>query len=74
MNENFIFLMRGYFASKYENGDDVKIILNEFKIHTLENPKALYSMTDDVDKYIYKEDVKAYAKYNFALTRSAKNS
>ena len=28
-------------------------------------------MTDDVDKYIYKEDVKAYAKDNRLLTRSA---
>ena len=29
-------------------------------------------MTDDVDKYIYKEDVKAYAKDNRALTRNVK--
>ena len=39
---------------------------------TLENPEALDSMSDDVDKYMYKKDVKTYAKYNHALTRSDK--
>ena len=29
-------------------------------------------MSENVDKYIYKEDVKAYAKYNCALHRSSK--
>ena len=65
--------MSGYVARKYDNGDDIKMILNELKMPTLEKPEAFESMGDDVDKDICKEDVKAYAKYNHALTRSAKN-
>ena len=48
------------------------MILNELKMHTLENPEALDSIVDDIDKDIYKEDVKSYANDNRALTRSAK--
>ena len=57
---------------KYDNGEDIKMILNELKMLTLEKPKDLDSMPDDVDKYIYKEDAKAYAKDNRELTRSSK--
>ena len=64
--------MSGYIASKYDNGDDIKMILNELKMPTLEKPEALDSMADGVDKEIYREDVKAYEKKNRALTRSAK--
>ena len=39
---------------------------------TLEKPKALDSMADGIDKYIYREYVKEYEKDNCALTRSAK--
>ena len=39
---------------------------------TLEKLKDLDSMTDNIEKDIYKEDVNAYAKDNRALTRSAK--
>ena len=39
---------------------------------TLENPKALDSMADKVDKDIYREDVKTCVKYKRALTKSAK--
>ena len=48
------------------------MILNELKIPTLENPDALDSMADELDKDIYKEYIKAYTKYIRALTRSAK--
>ena len=48
------------------------MILSDFKMPTLENPKALDSMADKVDKDIYREDVKAYVKYKRALTKSAK--
>ena len=64
--------MRGYVANKYDNGDNIKMILDDLKMPTLVNPKALYSMSDDVDKDFYREDVKSYAKDNHALTRSAK--
>ena len=46
--------MIGYVTSKYDNGDGNKIIFNELKMPTLDKPEALYSMADDVDKYIYK--------------------
>ena len=72
MYETSICLMSGYVARKYDNGDDIKMILNELKMPKLENPEALDSMADSFDKYIYKEDVKAYAKDNCALTSSAK--
>ena len=39
---------------------------------TLENLKALDSMADNVDKKIYREDVKSYTKDSHALTRSSK--
>ena len=38
------------------------MILNELKIPTLEKLEALDSMADDVDKDIYREDVKSQAK------------
>ena len=44
--------MSGYVARKYDNVDDIEIILNELKIPTLENTKALDSMSEDVDKDI----------------------
>ena len=40
---------------------------------TLEKSKALDSTADGVDKYIYREDIKEYAKEKRALTKSAKN-
>ena len=72
MYETSIRLMSGYVASKYDNGDDIKMMLNELKMTTLENPEALDSMLDGVEKDIYIEDFKAYSKYKRALTRSAK--
>ena len=54
MYEASIRLMIGYVTSKYDNGDGIKIIFNELKMPTLDKPEALYSMADDVDKYIYK--------------------
>ena len=65
-------LISGYVARKYENCDEIKTILNKLKMTTLEKPKALDSGADAVDKEIYKEDAKAYAKENRVLTRSAK--
>ena len=56
--------MIGYVIGKYDTRDDIKMILNELKMPTLVNPEALDSMEDDVEKYIYREDVKAYAKDN----------
>ena len=43
-------IMRGYAAKNYDNGDDIIMIPNDLKMPTLENPKALDSMADDVDK------------------------
>ena len=65
--------MSGYVARKYDNGDDIKIMLSDLKMPTLENPEALDSMADDVGTDILREDVKAYAKDKRALTKSAKN-
>ena len=62
MYKTSIRLMRVYVARKYNNGENIKMILNELKMPTLEKPEALDSMTDSVDKYIYREYVKAYAK------------
>ena len=45
--------MSGYVARKYDNGDDIKIVLNELKMPTLEKPEAFDSMTNGVDKDIY---------------------
>ena len=64
--------MSVHVARKYDNGDDIKMILNKLKMPTLENPKALNSMADGVDKDIYREDIKEYAKENCALIKSAK--
>ena len=72
MYETSIRIMSGYIARKYDNGDDIKMILNELKMPTLENFKYLDSMADGVDKDIYREDVKEYAEENRALTRIAK--
>ena len=63
----------GYVVRKYDNGGDIKMIPNNFKIPKLEKPEALDSMEDDVDEDIYREDVKSYAKDNRALIMSAKN-
>ena len=46
--------MSRYVASKYDNGEDIKMILNEMKTHPLDKPESLDSMSDDVYKYIYK--------------------
>ena len=40
--------MSGYVARKYDNVDDIEMILNELKMPTLEKPEALDSMIDDV--------------------------
>ena len=64
--------MSGYVARKYDNGDDLKMMLNDLKMPTLEKPEDLDSMADNVDKDIYREDVKAYAKDKRALTKSTK--
>ena len=50
MHENSICLMRRYVARKYDNGDNIKMIINESNMPTLEKPKALDSMADDVEK------------------------
>ena len=42
--------MSGYITIKYNNGDDIKMILNELKMHKLENPNTLDSVSDNVDK------------------------
>ena len=41
--------MIGYAAKKYDNVGYIKMILNDLKIPTLDNPEALDSMADDVD-------------------------
>ena len=64
--------MSGYDARKYNNGDDIKMILSDLKIPTLENPIALDSMEDGVDKDIYIEGVRAYAKDKRTLTKNSK--
>ena len=56
--------MSGYVGRKYDNVDDIKIILSLFKTPTLENPESLDSMADNMYKDIYREDVKAYMKEN----------
>ena len=38
MYETFICLMIEYVAKKYDNKDDIKIILNELNMHTLDKP------------------------------------
>ena len=64
--------MSGYVVRKYDNGDDIKMILSYLKMPTFVKPEALGSMEDDVDKDVYREDVKAYVKENCALAKSAK--
>ena len=54
MYKTFIHIMSGYVARKYDNGDDIKMILNELKMPTLDKPKAFDLMVDDIDKDIYK--------------------
>ena len=49
MHETYIRLMSGYVAREYDNGDDIKMILNELKMPTLEKPEDLDSMEDDVE-------------------------
>ena len=45
--------MSRYVARKYDNGDDIKMILNKLKMPKLEKPETLDSMPDNVDKDIY---------------------
>ena len=54
MYKTSIRVMIGYVARKYDNIDDIKMILNELKMPTLDKPRALDSMTDNVETYIYK--------------------
>ena len=72
MYKTSIRIMIRYVARKYHNGDDIKMLLNKLKMPTLEKPEALDSMTDSGGKDIYREDLKAYAKYICELTRSSK--
>ena len=46
--------MSRYVARKYNNRDNIKMIHNELNMPTLDKPKALGSMRDNVDKDIYK--------------------
>ena len=62
-----------YVVRKYDNGDDIKMILSDLQMPTLEKPEALDSTADDVDKDIYRKYIKAYTKDKRALTKSAKN-
>ena len=64
--------MSGYVARKYDNGDDIKMILNQLKIPTLDKPEAFDSMAEDTEKDIYREKIKSYAKDNHVLARTAK--
>ena len=52
MYKTSIRLISGYVARKYDNGDDIKMILNELKNPTLEKLEALDSIEDIVDKDI----------------------
>ena len=61
-----------YVVRKYDNGDDIKMILSDLQMPTLEKPEALGSTADDVDKDIYRKYIKAYTKDKRALTKSAK--
>ena len=65
--------MSRYVSSKYDNGDVIKIILNELKMHSLEKPETLDSMAEGIDTYLYRENVKAYAEDIPTFSRSAKN-
>ena len=42
--------MRGYAAMKYNNRDDIKMILSNLKTPTLEKPEALDSMAENTEK------------------------
>ena len=44
--------MCGYIARKYDNGDEIKMILNERKMPTLDKPTVLDSGDDKVEKDI----------------------
>ena len=46
--ETSIRTMSGYVARKYDNGDDIKTILSNLQMTTLEKPEALDSTADDV--------------------------
>ena len=56
MYETSIRIMLRYIATKYDNVDKNKNILNKLKQPKLEKPKALDSGADKVDNAIYKED------------------
>ena len=45
--------MSGYVANKYDNRDDIKMILINLQTPTLDNPEALDSTADDIYKDIY---------------------
>ena len=62
-----------YIARKYDNRDDIKMILSDLQLPTLEKPKALDSTAENLDKDIYREDIKAYARDKCVITNSAKN-
>ena len=64
--------MSGYVARKYNNGDNIRMILSSLQMPMLEKPENLDSTADDVDKDIYREYINAYAKAKCALTKSAK--
>ena len=64
--------MSVYVTRKCDNRDDIKIILSDLQMPSFEKPEALDSTANDVDKYIYREDIKAHVKDKFDLTKSAK--
>ena len=53
MYETSIHIMTVYVTRKYENWDDIRMILNKLKMSTLEKPKDLDSMSEEVNKDIY---------------------
>ena len=64
--------MSRYTTRKYDNSDNIKMILNELKIPAMDNNITLERISDYVDKEIYKENMKTCAKDNCALTRSVR--
>ena len=54
MFKTSIHIISGYVARKYDNGDDIKMKINESKMPVLEKPKYLDSMANGVYKEIYK--------------------
>ena len=62
-----------YIGAKFKDyGSDIKYVVRNFRLHTIDKPEPLPRDADDVDKEMWKEDVKAVATQRRKLKENVK--